>query len=134
MKEKSKIYAAIIAILMMMGTTCEREELNDPFYLVNSKWHFESVESNMLLHFVNETECTISSGRNDGTYSANRTTYIWRYRTMADSWSGDIVLFKKNSDGSTGERAYIGMVKGPKLSLISAGTEIVDEITFKRTK
>lgn len=134
MNQRNKIIAAIIAIFVVTATSCEKEDLNNPSDLVGTNWVYKFEEVTLHLLFVDKKECTIRSGRNDGTYSANLSTYIWRYKTEADSWAGDIVMFKKNSDGTEGERAYIGVFKGNNIHLSSAGTEIVDEMTFKRAK
>ena len=98
-----------------MFTSCSKESDNDILLnLKGSMWEAKitadvcDVEGKIVgtvpvllsLHFIDDSLCTIRSGRLDGTYSANLAEYTWRYGTTFDSIWGQFHLYSKNPDSN----------------------------------
>ena len=102
---------ALILGIVILCASCEKIDYQK---LEGSTWVAESEDVLFTLQFVDTSICTIGTGRKDGTYSSNLTTYRWRYASNIDSRWGTFHLYHM---GEEWEYAFPGSVENKKLYL-----------------
>ena len=107
----------IISALLsgVVFTSCEKIDYNK---LEGSTWEAKTDSMGFILHFVDETVCTILTGRlshgADVLYAGNLITYSWRYASDVDSRWGYFHLYHKGEEGAY---AFPGTIESKKLYL-----------------
>jgi hypothetical protein len=102
--------------------------------LEGTVWKAETDNVVFTLRFVDDTCCTLMTGRTDGTYSANSTTYFWRYKSDLDSRWGLFFLSELNAEGEL-ILTYSGTIDNKELYLYGSTPDNHEfEMKFKRMK
>ncbi len=116
-KMKKSILTIVSALVcVVMYTSCSKSETDDYAKLKGSTWEAASNDGLLfVLRFVDDTQCTMMSGRADGSLSANQIPYTWEY---GGNWLGiEGPLFLYHKEDST-QLAYSGKIENGKLNLI----------------
>jgi len=83
---------AVVAIALLATLTgCKKNE-TDYNKLEGTKWVAEADNITFTLYFFDKHSCTILKALKDETFSANLTTYFWRYRSDFDSVRADFII------------------------------------------
>ena len=91
------IIPVLICGMMFLG--CNSDEPGDKEALLEgSVWQSQVDEVVHTLTFTDKNECTLTTGRTDGTYSVNRTSYFWRYSSDIDSLWGLFHIYFTGTD------------------------------------
>jgi hypothetical protein len=128
-KDKFNLRNVVVIAICLAVTTifsgCEKEDYNK---LEGTKWEAETDIGIFTLRFE-ESVCYFGSGRKDGTFSANLTTYDWKY---TPDMYGARSLFHLYEDETT---LYYGTVENKELHLhMNFNVENIEPLRFKRTK
>ena len=110
-KNCSNLIITLAVILFAAFTSCKKIDYHK---LEGTTWEAETDNVVFVLRFVDESTCTIITARNDNTFSANLTTYRWRYASNVDSMWGFFHLYHI---GEEGEYAFPGTIENKKLYL-----------------
>jgi len=130
---RNVIVIAICLTVTTMFSSCEKK--TDYNKLEGTTWKAETDTVVFILRFIDETSCTLMIGRTDGTYSANSTTYFWRYRSDVDSQWGLFFLSELKENGETVSETYSGTIDNKELYLRGSTPENYGfEMKFKRIK
>jgi hypothetical protein len=73
---KNLVLFLAIGLFSVVFTSCDNAS-DDIEMLVGTTWKAKTDNSNLELRFVNDSICTLRSGRNDVSMSANLSTYIY---------------------------------------------------------
>jgi len=129
------IIPALIFGAMLTGCGAEVSSDNaDNANLVGSTWGAKTKDALFTLHFVDEADCVLFAGRNDGTLSGNLTAYTWEHNTVS-SKLGQFNLYKVHGYPEGGYAGY-GYIEGGKLNLVLYYAEDVEllNLWFTRKK
>jgi len=128
----------VVAIAICLAATtmfsgCEKKTNYNK--LEGTTWKAETDTVVFILRFIDETSCTLMTGRTDGTYSSNLTTYFWRYSSDVDSIWGLFFLYELNEKGEIVLLTYSGTIDKNELLLHSSMPEKYGfELRFQRIK
>jgi hypothetical protein len=125
-------------IFVIVFASCSKATAIDDYEndekLEGATWVAERDNIVFTLRFVDKTLCTLGTVRKGNTYSANLTTYWWRYQSIHDSmWA---LCYLHPTDGEEGN-SYYGRVENKKLYLypwlypLEGNTEV---LCFERKK
>jgi hypothetical protein len=108
---RNLVAIAICLAVTVIFSSCEKIDYNK---LEGTTWEAATEDFLFTLRFVNESECTLLTARNDGTCSANLIPYVWRYASDVDSRWG---LFHLYNIGEEADYAFPGTIENKKLFL-----------------
>lgn len=133
-KLRNVVAIAICLTAISVFSSCEK--VIDHNKLEGTVWKAETDEGIFNLRFVDETNCTLGTGRKDGTFSANLTTYFWSYGSDYDSRWGLFFLNELNAEGEIVlPPTYSGTIENKELYLYGSSPESHGfEVRFKRVK
>lgn len=105
---------ALFFFLIIVFSGCEKTDDDDR--LEGTTWVAVQDGVAFTLHFADESTCTVATSRADGAFSANLTTYSWRYRELYESATGHFLLYIAE-EGDTAASQIIGAIEGKALLL-----------------
>lgn len=130
------LFAILGISITLLSTSCKKENFDKTDYtkLVGTTWLHETDDVFQLLQFIDQSTVTIQSGRKDGTYSMNLTTYSWLYASDIDDKWGLFHMYSKTFDNEQGKLIYSGTVEKGLVLLKKSNDNTQEDLRFTQIK
>ncbi len=130
------LFAILGISIMPLSTSCKKENSNNTGYtkLAGTTWLHETDDVFQILQFIDQSTVTIQSGRKDGTYSMNLTTYSWHYASDIDDRWGLFHMYYKTFDNEQGKLIYSGTVEKGLVLLKNSSDNTQEDLRFTQIK
>jgi hypothetical protein len=118
----------VSALIAFTFSNCDKAT-DDSKTLPSSEWETKIGDETIVLNFIDENVCTISSSIN-----GLLKTYAYRLSTNADSMPGHFFIYQVDKDKHWGETIYYGFIENKKVTLQPTAEWITEYPSFQRKK